>query len=664
MSNLGAITPTAEFKKIEHYYARFAVPLIVLGVILACSGGFLLATSQEWGNAMLAKTLVVLFGLGLFAVGWYVWFKDWREPDLRVLVFPNGILMIKEGIEITALWDDIAAVWQSKVHRLFGIVTVNASHAYTIQLADGREFRFHGAIENVVELGNIIQQHVTKHRLPHTIDALEKGDTVPFGELSANAQGLSYRQRTLLWRYVEGFEIKRNSIVIRERGNSKNWASVKVTKIPNLSILLALVAEYRSRSELRKPPIIRPQTLPPLARPRVGVARTRRSAAHRVTRSRWIVAAVVGLPIVAFVFWGLFGEKIQLYDIINDAALSPDGERLVSVHGQGRDTRYTLRVWDTATGEQLHKLYSDNLMWIVEWSPDGRLLATGNAVGITIWDTSDWHIRHYLLEATEKSNDLAWSPDNQHIASGDLNGFLRVWDVGSGDLVHKLRIHIQHISAVDWSPDGKLLATGSWDNSVKVTDAASGILLHTFSQDTSYISELDWASDSQRLASGCLTGVARIFDVAEGRELHAMEAHRIAVRDLAWSPDGNLLATLGNDEVDVWDSASGQIIDVLDNLGAYESNVVWSPDGQQIASGGRGMVRVWTMPGAQRYELSGHDQQSGIVVIGWSSDSERLFTIGTFDETIRIWNVPDQTQLYVMGVSKTEAVWNALLPGR
>lgn len=29
MSNLGAITPTAEFKRIEHYYARFAVPLVL-----------------------------------------------------------------------------------------------------------------------------------------------------------------------------------------------------------------------------------------------------------------------------------------------------------------------------------------------------------------------------------------------------------------------------------------------------------------------------------------------------------------------------------------------------------------------------------------------------------------------------------------------------------
>ncbi|MCP4538998.1 MAG: hypothetical protein GY832_17825, partial [Chloroflexi bacterium] len=148
---------------------------------------------------------------------------------------------------------------------------------------------------------------------------------------------------------------------------------------------------------------------------------------------------------------------------------------------------------------------------------------------------------------------------------------------------------------------------------------------------------------------------------AQGRELHTLEAHKIAVRDLAWSPDGNLLATLGNDEVRVWDSASGQAIDVLDNYGASRSSVVWSPDGQQIASGGRGIVRVWTIASGEQHQLRGHERSSGIVVLGWSPDAKRLITAGAYDKTIRIWNVSDQSQFYVMKASWVEAVWNALL---
>ncbi len=665
MSNLGSTSPTAEFKRSKHYYARFALPPILLGVILTCSGAFMLTTSQAWDNTAFAKTLVVLSGLGSFAIGCYLWLKDLRDPDLHVLVFPNGILLIQEGIESTALWDDVAAVWRSiKVRKLFGLVAINTSHTFTIQLADGKTFRFHDAIENVEELGSIIQEQVIKRRSPHIYDALKKGNAVSFGELSVNARGLSYKQKSVPWHEVESFKVVKNSIHIRERGKRQSWVSFKVAEMPNVPILLALVVKYHTRRETQKPPQIKTQTPPPVARPRVvkhKVARVRPRQSARATWVRWIVAAIVGLTLVAAAFWVIYGDRIQLYNRFNDAALAPDSKLLVTVHGQGWDKRYTLRVWDTTTGELVQKLYSDNLMWIVEWSPDSKLLATGNHVGIDVWDTSNWHIRHHLIEATEKSNDLAWSPDSQQLASGDRNGVLRVWDVSSGDLVHKLVIHDDHISAVAWSPDGKLLSSGSWDYTVHVVDAASGTLLHTFNQSTSYISGLVWSSDSQRLASGCLSGVARIFDVAQGRELHTLEAHKIAVRDLAWSPDGNLLATLGNNEVRVWDSASGQAIDVLDNYGASRSSVVWSPDGQQIASAGRGIVRVWTIASGEQHQLSGHERSSGIVVLGWSPDAKRLITAGAYDKTIRIWNVSDQSQLYVMKASWVEAVWNALL---
>src|SRR5262249_43829069 len=60
-------------------------------------------------------------------------------------------------------------------------------------------------------------------------------------------------------------------------------------------------------------------------------------------------------------------------------ALSPDGRRLASAHGE------TLKVWDTQTGEELLTLkVPTEGVGSVFFSPDGRRLAGGGGEG-TVW---------------------------------------------------------------------------------------------------------------------------------------------------------------------------------------------------------------------------------------------------------------------------------------
>src|SRR6266705_1272645 len=74
-------------------------------------------------------------------------------------------------------------------------------------------------------------------------------------------------------------------------------------------------------------------------------------------------------------------------------------------------------------------------------------------------------------------NVAVWSPDGKQIASGDVDGIIRVWDAKTGktNLVYKR--HTSYIYAIAWSPDGKYIASGGAYSNPQVWDAKTGKLL-------------------------------------------------------------------------------------------------------------------------------------------------------------------------------------------
>src|SRR5256885_5751292 len=66
---------------------------------------------------------------------------------------------------------------------------------------------------------------------------------------------------------------------------------------------------------------------------------------------------------------------------------------------------------------------------------------------------------------------LAWSPDGRLLASGDFAGALRLWELqpsGPARCVQTLWGHSNWVRGLAFAPDGSLLASASWDGSVKL----------------------------------------------------------------------------------------------------------------------------------------------------------------------------------------------------
>jgi WD40 repeat protein len=202
-------------------------------------------------------------------------------------------------------------------------------------------------------------------------------------------------------------------------------------------------------------------------------------------------------------------------DAVSNVVFSPNGTRVAAglVYGE-------IHIWDTATGELVTVLEGPTeYMGNIAFSPDGHLVASGSSDGlIRVWDVQEgslltsldgqtswvsnmafapvmlsgeiilassswtdsiirlWNVHEdgsAAVRATLKSASLegptylAFSPDGTLLASGHVDGRVRLWDVVTGELLVTLAGHPQSPWVrVAFSPDGTLLASGGWDGTV------------------------------------------------------------------------------------------------------------------------------------------------------------------------------------------------------
>ena len=108
----------------------------------------------------------------------------------------------------------------------------------------------------------------------------------------------------------------------------------------------------------------------------------------------------------------------------------------------------------------------------VAWSPssDGKLLASASSGDGTliVWDASAKEEKRNFQHGTE-IGALSWSPEGERLAAGTA-GTVKVWNLATGDSLLTLRGHEHQLSSVAVSRDGRRIASGAVNGWVRIWD--------------------------------------------------------------------------------------------------------------------------------------------------------------------------------------------------
>lgn len=292
-------------------------------------------------------------------------------------------------------------------------------------------------------------------------------------------------------------------------------------------------------------------------------------------------------------------------------------------------------------------------------SPNGKMLATGSVdTTIKIWDMMTGEFKHTLTGYTSTILSLAFSPDNQTLASSSnlevRDSTVKLWDVSSGKLQRHLEPSLLacRVSSVAFSPDGQFLATGQIDTTIKIWHLATGKSRQTLRGHGWDVTSVNFSRDGRLLISGAMDGAVKVWDWSTGQLKHTFNRPKPSdfmaslvswfdssigpIWSVAIHPNGHLIASGGSDQgIRFWDLKTGQLTKTIAAHNGTVYTVAFSPDGETLASGGNdNQVSLWDV---QTGELLCSLPHFGSVKSVAFSPNGKFLVSGSLDKTVKIW---------------------------
>ncbi|MGH9766268.1 MAG: WD40 repeat domain-containing protein, partial [Blastocatellia bacterium] len=330
--------------------------------------------------------------------------------------------------------------------------------------------------------------------------------------------------------------------------------------------------------------------------------------------------------------------RLEHTDNVWSLAFSPDGQWLVSTHGDG-----AILVWDVALRRRVANFsgHSGPVRAAI-FSPDGKHLASGgDDRSVIIWDREGSRKQAVLTGHSARVDGLIFSSQPGQIISVNAPATTRVWDIASHQFEETpgLRILVNNeyhtYEALAISPDLRWITS-----SIAVWERASGRVVCDNRAIAGIYSGFDTAAfsrDGQRLAGIRHDGEVFLLETGTWRVLARRKAPGMEAIRISFSPDGGSLA-IGDSNGHVWLWSVNPLRQVA-QLGRHDTHVeavVFSPDGSRLATASDDRtICLWDVGGRKLITRIG-THTSPVLSVAFSPDGKQIIS-GEHDHSVRLY---------------------------
>ncbi|HDR04216.1 MAG TPA: hypothetical protein ENN84_03080, partial [Candidatus Marinimicrobia bacterium] len=298
------------------------------------------------------------------------------------------------------------------------------------------------------------------------------------------------------------------------------------------------------------------------------------------------------------------------------------------------------------------------------YSPDNQLIASGGEdKKIYIWNISSGAQAEILEGHKNYISSLAWHPiRNELVSADDRAGNLYLWRIDDFSIKEKLeKIHEGGILTMEISPNGAMIATGGRDNTVKIWNYDGLTLKYELAGHRDNVKKVAFSPDSDRLVSGGEDGYIILWDALTGAKITESKAHLIWINALTYSPDGLYIASSSDDaKTKIWNARDLTLHLELTalNKSVHALEFIY-PDGFILAAADDEQnISFWNVSDGKAFYCIESAHKSQVRTMSCSSDGSFLASAGR-DKDILLWKMEYDN----FGLSRTEALAQSVETG-
>ncbi|MEG5058829.1 NACHT domain-containing protein [Microcoleus sp. A2-C5] len=326
----------------------------------------------------------------------------------------------------------------------------------------------------------------------------------------------------------------------------------------------------------------------------------------------------------------------KIFGSVRSVIFSPDGKLLATGDSDG-----VVRLWEASSSREILTCKGHtNVVESVAFSPDGKILASGSYENtIKLWDVKTGECLKVLQGHTGSVMSVTFNPDGNILASGSFDRTIRLWDIRTGKCLKTLQNHTKVVFSLAFHPAGEILASGSGDKTVRLWNIGTGECVKSLQGHTKNVFSVAFNSAGEMLASGSADKTVRLWNIGTGECLKTLEGHLGQVRSVAFSPNDEILASGSYDQTaKLWDIRTGECLNTLQGHCNQVGSVAFHPAGEILVSGSYDQtLRLWDVnTGECLNTLQGHSTQ--VRSVAFSPNGEILAS-GDDEQTVRLWDV-------------------------